>query len=63
MPIVSYVHLSVMTPVMFMDALKYSSMNYKNRNGIKCDFILFSFSMAYQPLKMATHPLVAATLN
>ena len=38
-------------------------MNYQSTNKISAILSCSSFSMAYQPLKMATHPCVAETLN
>jgi hypothetical protein len=45
------------------EALNNSSMNYQNTKKISAILSFSSFSMAYQPLNMATHPCVAETLN
>jgi hypothetical protein len=44
-------------------ALNNLSMNHQNTNKISAILSCSSFSMAYQPLKMTTHPCVAETLN
>jgi hypothetical protein len=48
--------------IIFNEALNNSSMNYQNTNKISAILSCSSFSMAYQPLKMTTHPCVAETL-
>jgi len=45
------------------EALNNSSMNYQSTKKISAILSFSSFSVAYQPLKMATHPCVAETLN
>jgi hypothetical protein len=44
------------------EALNNSPMNYQSTKKISAILSCSSFSMAYRPLKMATHPCVAETL-
>ena len=48
---------------LFREALNNSSMNYSEHKKISAILSISSFSVADQPLKMATHPCVAETLN
>jgi len=55
--------LAEFTGALSKEGLNNSILEFSDHENKKCHFLFSSFSMAYQPLKMAAHPCAAETLS